>query len=315
MDVENLRTFINSSINSDTTNAVLFFGTSDKEIFKADVQEEDQKKICKHYTDALNNAFVLNDEIELLNLSQEDERKNVLYEYDFDEYLEVFEFISQVVNVEDEIDICPVSSEMISKITDVIILLGKSDSYVILYQKYSPVQLVKKDKMALLKGNGNRLRILEEDILRLSDKIHLFKAQEKYYIFNITVMEKQLGFSKLITQKATKGLEEIQKKGLVEDISLLEEGVNDLSVAKKIASISLNSPIFEKNVPNHAIFEFVNKHPLLSRKLKLNKDKTKIDISTKIGRKLFLELMNDDFLHSELTKIEYSTKAKNSISE
>ena len=60
---------------------------------------------------------------------------------------------------------------------------------------------------------------------------------------------------------------------------------------------------------------FTNTHPALKGSFKYNEDGTKLNLKTKISQNLFLKLLNDDFLQSELTKIFYDSIAKDSVEE
>ena len=59
--------------------------------------------------------------------------------------------------------------------------------------------------------------------------------------------------------------------------------------------------------------DFISNHEVLGNEFRLNDDSTKILLDTKKSQNFFLRLMNDDFLHSELTNYDYMTPAKDRL--
>ncbi|MBA4276933.1 Kiwa anti-phage protein KwaB-like domain-containing protein [Flavobacterium sp.] len=66
-------------------------------------------------------------------------------------------------------------------------------------------------------------------------------------------------------------------------------------------------------MPNSQIIDFTKNHPALKGKIKYNTDGSLINLHTKTAKDLFVKLLNDDFLTSELTKLFYDSLAKDGI--
>ena len=60
--------------------------------------------------------------------------------------------------------------------------------------------------------------------------------------------------------------------------------------------------------------EFIKKHPVTKSKLKLNGD-DKLILDTKISVEIFLKLLDDDYLQSELTKLLYDSRSKDGLND
>lgn len=67
--------------------------------------------------------------------------------------------------------------------------------------------------------------------------------------------------------------------------------------------------------PKEAIVEFTKNTPELAGKFKYSEDGTQIRLDTKKSKIAFLKLMNDAFLHSELTQQWYDASAKDNITQ
>lgn len=313
MNTNDLRSQIQSVISHQHNNAILYFITNDGLIYEADLEQVGQARLLNYYKEAIENTLVTNQEYELMNLSEQDERKDVIFKYDYEEQLEIFNFFEKVLS-EDDIPTCPINTETIKKIIGVIIVYGNTVSRIVIYQKYFPIQVIKKDVLAFIKGERNRLKVLDGDILKLSQKIHSFYFDEEVYVLDVNILE-QLGFHELITKRATENVHLIGNLGLLVNTEMLSDGIGDLAVARKLARIISNSPVLRKEISNEAIIEFIKGHKVLSKKIKVTDDGTQISICTKVARKHFIELLYDNYLHSQLTDSEYASKAKDSLED
>ena len=74
-------------------------------------------------------------------------------------------------------------------------------------------------------------------------------------------------------------------------------------------------PIFKLGISKEAIVEFTKNTPELAGKFKYSEDGTQIRLDTKKSKIAFLKLMNDAFLHSELTQQWYDASAKDNITQ
>ena len=68
------------------------------------------------------------------------------------------------------------------------------------------------------------------------------------------------------------------------------------------------------NIPNEAIIEFTKTFPILKEKMKYTSDGKQIILKTKLSKELFIKMLDDAFLTSQLTKLFYESKAKDYIS-
>lgn len=61
------------------------------------------------------------------------------------------------------------------------------------------------------------------------------------------------------------------------------------------------------------IKNFIENYEPLKGKFKFNEDRTKFDLNTKKSQNLFLKLLNDDFLISQLTSLYYESSSKDPV--
>jgi hypothetical protein len=73
-------------------------------------------------------------------------------------------------------------------------------------------------------------------------------------------------------------------------------------------SIRHHSPVL--NIPFNDVKTFIQAHPKLKRRIKFNDDQTRISLQTRTSKELFIKILNDDFLKSELTQLLYDSLKK-----
>ncbi|WP_420868523.1 Kiwa anti-phage protein KwaB-like domain-containing protein [Alkalimarinus coralli] len=66
---------------------------------------------------------------------------------------------------------------------------------------------------------------------------------------------------------------------------------------------------------NNQIISFCKTFPKLANRIRLNEDETKIGLDTKVSKDLFIKLLMDDYLTSELTHFHYESVSKDSAGE
>jgi hypothetical protein len=102
---------------------------------------------------------------------------------------------------------------------------------------------------------------------------------------------------------------------IVQNIEELESLIDNITFARKLIKVARSSPVILNNIPNIQIIDFTKIHPALKGKIRYNEDESMIKLHTKKSKDLFVKLLNDDFLTSELTRLFYDSLAKDGIEE
>ena len=194
------------------------------------------------------------------------------------------------------------------------IILGHGQHQFALYKHQYPVALLKKDSAFSLVRirNQNRLVKLEDDILRINSKFEFLRVEDEYFIVDIKTLERFFGFHDAIRNIATQGIANIDRAQLVVDTQVLSTRLDDISFSRKLVRAARASPVLGV-IPNAQVIAFVGAHPALRGKFRLSDDGSKLKLDTKVSQDLFLKLLNDDFLQSELTKRYYASLAKDNL--
>jgi hypothetical protein len=91
---------------------------------------------------------------------------------------------------------------------------------------------------------------------------------------------------------------------------VLHELLDDIKYARRFTKVAQASPVLEAKVPNEIIIKFCKNFPSLAGKIRFNSSEDKIILDTKVSKDLFIKLLMDNYLTSDLTKINYESVAK-----
>ncbi|ATX79134.1 protein of unknown function (DUF4868) [Mariprofundus aestuarium] len=312
MSLDKLRSTISGVIEDKKCDAEFFFlldSNGEISIKRVDMDEGAHEELTQKFIASIGEAILLNDEISLLDISGADDRSNAIYKYDLPELPFQLSNLETVLQ-SDDFPSFDFSSDDLKHLEGILIILGHGQTQMAIYKHQYPVALLKRDGGYF--HRGSRLVQLDEEVLRINSKFEFMHIDDDYYIVDLKTLERFFGFHEAIKNVATQGLTNIQNSELVVDISPLEGRIDDISFARKLVRVARASPVLGV-IPNEEIITFVSTYPALRGKFKVNDDGTKLRLETKVSQNLFLKLLNDDFLQSELTKRHYDSLAKDSL--
>jgi len=308
------------SVNAIVTDCIgikMFFVDTNANLKDSDVDNQALVRLKANITTKLKNSIVNNDSLTLPLLSNADDRKNALYEFDFDDKPLEFDLLdqalSQRINSTSQYHVGNGNFEDISAI--IIVLTGRNNESITLYKHQYTVSVLHAEQGALnLFKSNSRLSELDSNILKIDPNYVFLKLSNKFYVDNVKTLETYLGFHDVIKHSAAECVDALAELDLIEDTEPMKQRVDseDMAFARKLAKVSRNSPVMGQ-VQNSDVIDFARKHNYLSRMLKLNDDGDKFVLATKSSQNHFIKLMSDDYLESELTKIQYDSLAKDKL--
>lgn len=316
MTLDALRGRISEIISNEICGAEFYFlleAGGEIAIKRADIDGAAQQELSRNFVDSISGTILLNDELTLLNISSADDRSHAIYRYDLPEIPVQLSHLETVLQ-RDDFGLFDFSSDDLKNLKGIVILIGHGTNQLALYKHQYPIALLKRDSSFNLIRirNQNRLEKLDDDVLRLNPKFEFMRVGSEYYIVDIKTLEKFFGFHDAVRNAATQGIASIQESGLVADTQPLLARLDDISFSRKLVRAGRASPVLGV-IPNEQVIAFVGSHPALRGKFRLSDDGTKIQLDTKVSQNLFVKLLNDDFLQSELTKRYYASLAKDTL--
>jgi len=264
------------------------------------------------FVDSIKKTITDKEELSILNLSASDERTDALYLYDVDVPDELM-CIDNVIAT-DNLPLMNVSDTKLSDIQALLIEIGNNIGQIVLYKTMASINIYSRANF-FLKKSQTRLTQIDDEFLRVSPNFQLMKIKDSLFVLDLKSLEKNFGFHEVIKREAMLGLNAINAMLLVENTDVLHELADDIKYARKFTKVAKASPVIKAGVSNKNIINFCKIFPKISGKIRFNQSENKILLDTKVSKDLFIKVLMDDFLTSELTKFHYDSVAKDGVDE
>jgi hypothetical protein len=141
----------------------------------------------------------------------------------------------------------------------------------------------------------------------------VLRVSGELIITDLEAIERSFGFQEVIQREAEISLNAIGEMRIIENMDALNELLGDIRFARKLTRVARNSPVIIHQIPNHRILEFSRMHPATRGRMRYSHDNSQFQLDTKVSKDLFIKLLNDDFLTSELTTLHYESLAKDGV--
>jgi hypothetical protein len=282
----------------------------DLTIKSADISREVMAALKEQFVEYINETLMENDELIFGDLRYADTRQNSAYYFDLDELPAGLHVMEELLG-NDEVQDFNFRTDNYEDVFGFVFLVGNEQDKIAIYKKHYPINLLKRDSILRLRLSGTRLVEVDEDIINLNEKFDFLQIDHEVVILNVMTLEKYFGYEEVIRNEAVKNLALIQAANLIENMEALEEMLEDVKFARKLMRIRGDSPVL--GLPFAKISAFVKQHPKLRRRIRFNPDENRISLDTRMSKELFLKLLDDDFLKSDLTDFLYETDIKNRL--
>ena len=253
----------------------------------------------------------------VLNLSGAEDRKNVIYQYDLEEELRPISLMKEVdANLfndgyftADNNRVFDFNTDTFEDVDAWIASYGVEGNHIIIYRKTFSVNLLKQGRNLFIFKDTEQIDIVKDDIFRIDGKIDFFLLDNTALIHNISILEKFNDFKDIVQRSASNSIQQIAAIDLVDDMAKLQERAeSDISFARKLIKVTTNALILNV-VDKEEIIHFAREHAYLSKRLKVSIN-NKFELETKSAQNLFIQLLDDAFLHSDLSSNDYLSPGK-----
>lgn len=288
---------------------------------KANIQKAVLVNIANGYKESLRaeiEKFNADADRTVLNISDRDDRANVVYRYDipdvepsfFDKMRDVAE--DHPVNYFTGERMFNFDVDSLSDIDYFIIELGSEDNKVVIYRNNFNINLMKQAPGRFyFNKSGTQLTSVTDDILRMDTQIDVLKIGRDFLVLNLGYLDSSKEFAKIIKSRAEDSINSIEQLNLVDSVDGLKDRLSELAFARRLMKVMDSSPVVD--MPVAYVLDFVRNHEKLNKVLKVENDR--IRLHTKKAQDYFIKLMNDDILYSQLTRRDYESSAKNRIAD
>lgn len=277
---------------------------------RLDIEVSAQAGLKTLFLKSIEDEILNKEELTVLNLSTSDERVDAIYVYDL-EIPNELRTIDTVIS-QDNLPLYRLNDEKLGNIKALLIEIGNNEKQVVLYKTLAPIHIFGQSSFCLVK-HGTRLEKLNHEFLRISSNFQMMQIDGQLLVIDLPALEKSFGFHDIIRKEAALGVGAIAMKSIIENMELLNELLDDIKYARRFTKVAKGSPVLHANIPNASIIQFCKSFPKLKGKIRFNAAEDKIVLDTKVSKDLFIKLLMDNFLTSDLTKFHYESVAKDSI--
>lgn len=319
--IEQLRNNITEIVNNTSMSVQMYFVLKDSitkefSLRKASLEsKKTEPEVESLFIDVIRRDIIDNLDLEERKLSEYDGIKGPLYKYDYEEYPDEMHVIKDF-NISEavEYDTFDFENDDINQLFGFLIYIGTMDEGFTLFKKHYSMLLLKRDTFLLMFKANNRIeKMPSEELLKINGEFQIIKYHDDIYIKDVNVMERNLGFNDLIQKDAIAAVEAIDNIGLIEDVEVLEDSLEDITFVRKLARAMKTSPVFQKEVSRERIIDFTKRTEKLKGMFDYSEDGKTIRLATKKSKLDFIKLLNDDFLKSELTEEYYDARSKDQM--
>lgn len=281
-------------------------------ILKADISVELATELKEIFRVTINNKFFDNEELVLRDISSSIETLNSIFYYDLEEFPNK---LSSANNFEpfNEYENFSFNNDDIEYIKAILITIGNADNYFSIYKHVYPVTIVRQDRMLGFLPIGDRFEKLSSNILQINNSIDFLFANDNLFVNNIKTLSSAYGYNEIIKNQARENINLIQNLDLIANIAELTTFVDNIKYAKRVLRIKANSPVLQ--LAKSRIIEFITNHPKLSTKIRMNATNDRIMLDTDISKIITIGILNDVYLKSNLTELDYESENKSEIDE
>ena len=273
----------------------------------ADVSQELSEDLKEIFQETINRKFFNNEELNFSNISTALETSNSAFYYDIDEFPEKLNVLKDFDTWQDY-DEFSFSNDDFERIKAILITVGNQDRYFTIFKHVYPVTIVRQDKILGFVPIGNRFEKLNSNILQINNTIDFIFASDNLIVNNIKTLSSVYGYKEIVKNQAREKVQLIGGLDLIENLDELTEFISNVKYAKRVLRINPNSPVMQ--LARTRIIDFVSGHSKLSRKIRFNENGDRILLDTDVSKVITIGILNDDFLKSNLTDLDYESEKK-----
>lgn len=268
---------------------------------QADLEAQSSKGIAADFLTPLKPWFD-NEDLAVVPLSGIDQRENVLYYYDLAEKPKGFDAIAAVLPANQPM--FSFAQHALADVKSIVVKVAVVGHTFLFFKHVYPVSLVRRSSILMVKM-GDRLSHLDHDVLKLTSGFDLLVYEGGYYINGFNKFEKSFKFDAIEQKVRAAATAQIIALGICDDSKL--HLANGAAPARDYIRV-VNSDVLR--LPATTIMAHA---AALEQKTGLKIINGKVQLKSKKSVKVFMKMLNDDYLRSSLTNYDYDTLAKNKI--
>ena len=278
---------------------------------RADITAGVRDALRDQFRNYLQTELINNDDLAFGSILESDGKTKGAFTFDIDEKPDGVGSLSDLLENE-QVATFNFATESLEHLFGFIFLLGNNEEKIALYKKHYAINAIQRDRILMVKKSATRLEEVDDDIIKIDASIQFVQIEDNLLILDTSTLERFFGFEQVIQTRATESVNNLiaGTNFLVDQNGLLGRLTN-VTFARKLMKLNENSPVLL--VDFDKLKAFIKQHPKLSKSIKFNEDESRIALQTHVSMDLFIKLLDDDYLKSELTDFNYEADRKDVV--
>lgn len=251
-------------------------------------------------------------EADLRPLSELDNGSNTIHIYDLEGLPDGLEIIHTELD-KNKVPLFDFTTDKLQDVRAFLIKIASPTQQVVLYKHHHHLNVLSQSTTLYFFGDDHRFKKPDGALLRFSFAVDFVLVDGKVLVYDINCLEKKFGFGSILVNNATTQVAAIAALGFVQNIVELEDYAKDIGGAKHILRLNKKSPVLLLKFDQ--IKTFIKGNAYLKRRLRFTDDESQLRFHTHVSKRYFIQLLNDDFLTSQLSNTEYASSKKDGLAE
>jgi len=277
------------------------------EPLKINVDQDFTQPIIDVVADGIK-TYIIDANYTIVDYSTADERKNRYYRYDINDIPASMKVISDVIG-NAHVNDYDLTDDGINELDSLIIVLSDGDGRRFsIFKHLSSVEKIAKSEKAVLGIVGDRtLKGVDQSLLRIGPSFQMIYTSGEYILTNENFAESNFKLHDVLKRQAAKLAKKLEDKKIVADMKKIKEYSKDAAFCRKLVKVLKDSKILESDFDKSKIFNFLDREPEVASKVNIiEKDDDKfIEVKNKPAAKTLLEILNDEYVKSEISDLKY----------
>lgn len=302
--IQDLRDFFDGC---DSSAAESYFFVKGSDPKSADFDSDSELELMSEMLETAR-TILANSDSRVIPLSEMDERKDAIVQYDLDANHWAIRDLRRVcTEAKDNFD----SFEMQLDGIIAFVIVGRHDGQdYALYQQMYPVSLFKNQSLFGIR-TGGRLEPVNMPMIRLTNKVDAVLFSGEMFILNHSILERNLGLHEIVLSSVNQVIEEMEALEWMPQLDQIKDRLAaDLPFARKLLRAKSMVETL-KFVTTAQVNAFIKGNEAAFSKIKV--ENQRIQLPTKLAQNQFIQLLTDSVLRSGLTHMLYVSRAKDRV--
>lgn len=314
MTKETLISKVNFLLDPDSPKELQLFGLkkNDDTPYKINVDRDFTPSIIKVFGEGVK-LLICDSDYTIVDYSTADERKGRYYRYDLPDKPQRMKVMADVIGNANVTDYDFANDKVEGLAYLIAVFSNGTDKTFVIYKQLSTVEKVSRTSKTILGMWGDDvLKEAHDTYLRITPPFQMLYLGGEYYMLNERVVESDFQMHDVLKRQAGRLVKKLKDKQLILETKKLDKYKDNPAFCRKLVKVLNDSVVLKDGFDRQQVFDFIDRDAELKQIIntKQKDGVTYVDIVNKQTANAFLEILNDEFVKSEMSDLRYKAPDK-----